>query len=122
MNDVDDLPVTGWLGMGALWKGDLEYEGRVRIDGTVVGTIRTHDLLDVGAAGRIEGEVHVAQALVGGVIEGTLHATERVTLLPTAVVKGRVLTPWLDIRLGAQLRAEVEVIRDAQQESSSDAS
>lgn len=112
MNGLGDLPVTGWLGMGALWKGDLEYQGRVRIDGTLLGTVRTNDLLDVGAAGRIEGEIHVAQALIGGVVEGTLHATERLTILPTAVVRGVILTPWLDVRVGAQLEAEVRVIRE----------
>ncbi|HHO51472.1 MAG TPA: polymer-forming cytoskeletal protein [Deltaproteobacteria bacterium] len=98
--------------MGALWRGDLEYQGRIRIDGTLLGTVRTNDLLDVGAAGRIEGEIHVAQALVGGVVEGTLHATERLTILPTAIVRGVILTPWLDVRVGAQLDAEVRVIRE----------
>ena len=111
MSEIGDLPVTGWLGVGALWRGDLEYEGRVRIDGTLIGTVRTPDLLGLGAAGRIEGEVHVAQALIGGVIEGTLHASERLTILHTAVVRGTVRTPWLDVRNGAQLEAEVQVVR-----------
>ena len=113
MSDASDLPVTGWLGVGALWKGDLEFSGRVRIDGTLVGTVRSPDLLDLGAAGRIEGEVAVAQALIGGVVEGALRATERVTLLSTAVVRGTIETPWLDVRSGAQLQAEVDVLREA---------
>lgn len=112
MSESEDLPVSGWLGVGALWKGDLEYEGRIRIDGTLVGSVRSNDLLDVGAAGRIEGEIHVAQALVGGVVEGTLHATERLTILSTAVVRGVILTPWLDVRAGAQLEADVRVVRE----------
>jgi cytoskeletal protein CcmA (bactofilin family) len=108
----EDLPVTGWLGLGATWRGDLDFAGRVRIDGTLIGSVRSEDLLDLGAAGRIEGDVRVAQALVGGVIDGTLHATERVTLLETAVVRGVILTPWLDVRPGAQLEAEVRVLRE----------
>jgi cytoskeletal protein CcmA (bactofilin family) len=107
----EDLPVTGWLGLGAHWRGDLEYSGRVRIDGTLIGSVKSDDLLDIGAAGRIEGDIRVAQALVGGIIDGTLHATERVTLLETAVVRGVIVSPWLDVRAGAQIEAEVRVLR-----------
>lgn len=112
MDRPEDLPVSGWLGLGATWRGDLDFHGRVRIDGTLIGSVRSNDLLDVGAAGRIEGDVRVAQALVGGVIEGTLHATERATLLETAVVRGVIVTPWLDVRAGAQIEAEVSVHRE----------
>jgi cytoskeletal protein CcmA (bactofilin family) len=107
VNDPASLQVTGWLGVGATWKGDLTFTGRVRIDGTLVGSVKSNDLLDIGAAGRVEGEVEVAQALVGGVFSGTLHARERVTLLETAVVKGEIHTPWLDVRNGAQLEGAV---------------
>lgn len=97
--------------MGSHHQGDLDFEGRVRIDGMFTGTIRSPDLLEVGAAGTVKGRIEVAQALVGGRIEGELHATERVTLLETAVVVGRIVTPWLDVRSGARLQATVEVER-----------
>jgi cytoskeletal protein CcmA (bactofilin family) len=111
VTEAASLQVTGWLGVGATWTGDLVFTGRVRIDGTLIGTVRSDDLLDIGAAGRVEGEVEVAQALVGGVLHGILHARERVTLLETAVVKGEIHTPWLDVRNGAQLDAAVHVTR-----------
>jgi hypothetical protein len=38
-------------------------------------------------------------------------ASERVTLLETAVVSGEVTTPWLDVRPGARLDAVVRVSR-----------
>ena len=106
-----DLPVTGWLGSGSTWTGDLVFSGRVRIDGTLRGSVRSDDLLDLGAGGRIDGDVSVAQALVAGVLDGKLVATERVTLLETAVVSGEIDTPWLDVRPGARLDAVVRVRR-----------
>jgi len=75
------------------------------------GTIASPDLLEVGAAGTIQGRVEVAQALVAGRVEGELIASERVTLLDTATVVGRIETPWLDVRTGAQLDATVKVHR-----------
>ena len=106
-----ELPVTGWLGSGSTWTGDLVFAGRVRVDGTLQGSVRSDDLLDLGAGGRIEGDVRVAQALVAGVFSGKLVATERVTLLETAVVTGQIDTPWLDVRPGARVDAVVRVAR-----------
>jgi cytoskeletal protein CcmA (bactofilin family) len=109
--DPADLPVTGWLGPGSSWTGDLVFAGRVRVDGALKGSIRSDDLLDLGAGGRIDGDVAVAQALVGGVLNGKLVATERVTVLETATVTGEIATPWLDVRPGARLDAVVRVSR-----------
>lgn len=105
------LPMNGWLGPGSTWRGDLTWKGRVRIDGHMFGNIHSDDLLDLGVNGRIEGDVWVAQALIGGVLVGQLVATERVTLLETAVVKGEIVTPWLDVRMGAKIEARVVVAR-----------
>jgi cytoskeletal protein CcmA (bactofilin family) len=97
------------LGLGAHYQGDLDFEGRIRIDGYFTCSVRSPDLLEVGAAGTVQGRIEVAQALIGGRVEGELHASERVTLLETATVIGRIVTPWLDVRTGAQLQATVAV-------------
>jgi cytoskeletal protein CcmA (bactofilin family) len=116
-DDVRVAPLAGLLGPGARYEGDLVFSGRVRIDGTFSGTIRSDDLLEIGKGGRVEGEVDVAQALVAGRMDGLLRARERVTLLGSAVVVGQLITPWLDVRPGAQVRAEVLVQRDEDEES-----
>lgn len=103
--------LAGLLGEGARYEGDLVFHGRVRIDGTFVGSLHTDDLLEVGPHGVIEGDAQAAQALVAGTVAGTLRALERVTLLETALVSGTLTTPWLDVRLGARLAAEVQVQR-----------
>lgn len=97
--------------MGSHHEGDLHFEGKVRIDGYFTGIISSPDLLEIGAAGTVKGRVEVAQALVGGRVEGDLIASERITLLETAVVVGRIETPWLDVRNGAQIDGPVKVLR-----------
>jgi cytoskeletal protein CcmA (bactofilin family) len=104
--------LAGLLGPGATYEGDLVFQGRVRIDGTFQGNIRSDDLLEVGRTGSIDGEVDVAQVLIAGKVNGLLRARERCTLLETAVVHGQIITPWLDVRNGARLRAEVLVERE----------
>jgi cytoskeletal protein CcmA (bactofilin family) len=105
------LPVNGVLGKDSTFRGDLTYRGRVHVEGTLYGNVHSEDLLDLGVDGRIEGSVWVAQALVAGVVIGQLVATERVTLLDTAIVKGEIITPWLDVRMGAKIEARVVVAR-----------
>ncbi len=91
----DEVALAGLLGRGATYRGDLVFQGRVRVDGHFIGTIRSDDLLEV----------------VAGRLDGTLRARERCTLLESAVVRGRVESPWLDVRLGCRLDAEVLVHR-----------
>jgi cytoskeletal protein CcmA (bactofilin family) len=103
--------LSGVLGAGARWEGHLSFDGRVRIDGDFQGTIRSPDLIEVGPTGHVRGEVEVAQALIAGRVDGTLRASERVTLLEGAHLSGALHTPWLDVRVGAQLDAQVHVTR-----------
>lgn len=109
--------LVGLLGPGAKYEGDLSFQGRVRVDGHFVGTIRSDDFLEVGLEGQVEGEIDVAQALVAGHVDGLLRGRERVTVLETASVTGQIVTPWLDIRPGARLRAEVLVERPLDEEA-----
>jgi cytoskeletal protein CcmA (bactofilin family) len=102
------LPV---LGEGATWRGEVRFEGAARIDGTVVGNVFADDIVEIGPTGRIEGDLNAPQALIAGFVDGVVSVTERITLLETAIVRGRVITPWLDVRVGAQLEAELVVVR-----------
>lgn len=103
--------LDGWLASGAEYQGELSFDGPVRVDGHVRGIVRSKDLVEVGETGHVDGAIHCAQALVAGRVDGLLRATERVTLLETAVVEGRVETPWLDVRLGCRWKGDVAVAR-----------
>lgn len=103
--------LDGLLGAGATYRGDLVFEGRVRIDGELLGSVQSQDLLEIGPSGRVEGHVEVAQCLVAGALDGTLVASERVTLLASARVRGTIDTPWLDVRNGATWIGEAVVSR-----------
>jgi cytoskeletal protein CcmA (bactofilin family) len=104
--------LEGILGEGATYTGDMVFEGRVRIDGTLIGDLRSEDLVEIGPTGRVQGHVTAIQALVAGAVEGTLEARERCTLLETARVRGRLVTPWLDARIGCQIVGELRVERE----------
>jgi cytoskeletal protein CcmA (bactofilin family) len=109
---VNEAGLVAWLGQGGEYEGDVTFQGRVRIDGVFSGKIRAEDLVEIGPGGRVDGEIDALQVLVAGRVDGLLRARERCTLLDSAVVEGQVITPWLDVRLGARLRAEVITDRE----------
>ncbi len=45
------------LNEGTTVKGDIESKGDIRIDGTLVGTVRTASKLVLGKSGKIDGDV-----------------------------------------------------------------
>jgi cytoskeletal protein CcmA (bactofilin family) len=103
--------LEGWLARGASYHGELSFDGPVRIEGHMVGIVRSKGLVEVGEHGHVDGAIYAAQALVAGRVEGYLRATERATLLETAVVAAKVETPWLDVRLGCQWKGDAVVTR-----------
>ena len=104
-------PLSGFLGPGAAWRGDLSFEGRLRIDGSFEGRIYSDDILEVGRTGRIAGDVDVARARVAGVVDGTLRVRESLVVEETAVLRGEVLAKRLRVAQGASIEARVQRLR-----------
>src|SRR2546425_10344997 len=97
-----DEPFT-FLGKGAQFKGIIHFEGTIRIDGRLEGEIHTKGTLMVGEHAVIEGDISAGTIVSGGTINGNLTATERVQLLPSAVLNGDLKTPFLKVEEGVQL-------------------
>lgn len=100
-------PLTGYLGAGSVWTGDLSFEGRVRVDGTFRGRIYTDDVLEVGPSGVVEGQVDVARAVVAGLVEGTVRVREHLQVESTGVIRGDLTVARMHTRPGARVDAQV---------------
>lgn len=106
------------LGAGAVHRAALNVAGPVLIEGALYGDLTSDDLVEIAADGRVEGTICAPQVLCAGAVVGAIDASERCTLLASAVVIGALTTPWLDVRVGAQLDGPVRVRRGAPQEAS----
>ena len=82
-------------------EGMLEFQQHMRIDGRIKGQVRSREgTLVVGEQAVLEGDVHVAVALVRGRIKGTLTASRRVEMAPPAVMEGDICSPAVSIAKG----------------------
>ncbi len=85
------------IGSGTTIRGDVSGQEPLLIRGTVEGTIDLANHLHVGSEGRVVANVKVQALTVEGSLEGTVLATERITLCAGATVRGDLETPRLVI-------------------------
>ena len=81
---------------------ELSFEGVLHFDGYSIGNIISPDgTLVLTKRGRIEADINVGVAVIGGWVTGDITASDHVVLESEARVTGQIRTPALSIRLGA---------------------
>jgi cytoskeletal protein CcmA (bactofilin family) len=90
-----------FLGRGVDFKGIINFDGTVRIDGRLEGEIHTKGTLVVGEHAVIKGSISAGTLICGGKIKATITATEKVQLLKPAILIGDVRTPSIVVEEGA---------------------
>ena len=93
--------LNGFLDRGALFKGELEFEDTMRIDGRFNGKITSKNELIVGESAQIEGDIHVGRAAISGTVIGKIVADQRVEIHRNGKVYCDIDTPALVIEEGA---------------------
>ena len=93
--------LNGFLDRGSSFKGELEFEDTMRIDGKFNGKIRSKNELIVGESAHIEGEIHVGRIAISGTVVGKITADQRVEIHRNGKVYSDVDTPALVIEEGA---------------------
>ncbi|HEV8305831.1 MAG TPA: polymer-forming cytoskeletal protein [Gemmatimonadales bacterium] len=103
------------IGGGMRVVGDIEADGVVKIEGTVVGTVRAAKQVLVAKGGEVEGDVVSREAIVGGEVRGGIYAEERVELQATSVVHGDISTRKLFVQEGGEINGVLRMGEDAGQ-------
>ena len=89
------------IGKDSTIEGSIEVQGGLRIDGVVRGKVSATESLTVGEGGRVEAEVKVGIAVIGGKVMGNVFAQERIELQSKAEVEGDITTKNLIVEEGA---------------------
>jgi len=93
--------LNGFLDRGATFRGELEFEDTMRIDGKFHGQIKSKNELIVGESAHIEGNVHVGRIAISGTVVGKITADQRVEIHRNGKVYSDIETPALIIEEGA---------------------
>lgn len=99
-NEIESTSIN-LIGSGTIIKGDIICNGDIRIDGTLVGTIKTKGKLVVGESGNIDGDIICQNADFSGTIKGKISVNELLSLKATAKISGDIVTNKLAVEPGA---------------------
>lgn len=89
------------ISSGVVIEGKVTSNGNVRVDGVVKGDINAQGNLTVGEHGSIEGQLTGDTVSIGGKVDGTVNAKEKLVLESKSVLKGDLITKILVVEAGA---------------------
>jgi cytoskeletal protein CcmA (bactofilin family) len=100
------------LPAGLTVTGDISSEQDLSIDGRFDGQITIPEQhLTIGKSARVKAKILARTVTVAGSLDGTITATERVRVDPSASVRAHVQTPSLMLAEGAQFNGSVDPSR-----------
>ena len=97
------------IGADAQFKGELTFQGGVRIDGKFEGSITTNGKVFVSKGGVVKAEVQANSVALEGKIEGNVLAEDRVELRATGQMIGDGTASKLLVVEGAAFIGRCEV-------------
>jgi cytoskeletal protein CcmA (bactofilin family) len=103
--------VDSLVGQNTLILGDIQFTGRLHVDGTVRGNVEADEnegsMLTVSDRGTIEGEVRVPNVILNGLVNGDVYALQYVELAPRAKVQGNVYYTLIEMAVGAEVNGQL---------------
>jgi len=91
--------------------GDITFEGRLHINGTVRGNVAAERddkaVLTLSETGSIEGNVQVPYVVLNGPVKGSVFAKDRVELASKARVEGDVHYALIEMAMGAEVNGKL---------------
>ena len=89
------------VGRGTTVEGSIETSGNIRVEGKVIGDVKTKSKIALGQSCHVRGNVVAQNAEIAGEVNGTVEIADVLILRPTAVINGDILTNKLIVESGA---------------------
>lgn len=97
------------IGKGTIVNGSIETFGNIRVEGKVIGDIKTKSKAAFGGSSQVDGSVLAQNAEVAGHIKGTIEITELLVLKATASIDGDIITNKLLVESGATFNGKCKM-------------
>ena len=98
------------IGPSVTFSGELTSTEDLQIDGHVTGHVLVRDAaLTIGEEGRVRADVRGSRVVVRGHVSGSIVASERIELAPSARVDGSLSANRIVIVDGAQFTGRIDM-------------
>ena len=89
------------IGEGTFFKGNIDTAGNIRIEGKIVGGVKSKSKVIIGKSSFIEGNILAHEAEIAGEIRGNLEVANILVLKSASVVNGDIAADELVVEAGA---------------------
>lgn len=93
--------------------GDVETSGVLKVDGEITGSITGARQVLLGRGASVHGNVTASEVVVGGHVEGSVAALERLELQTTSTITGDIETRSIVVLEGARINGRVRMTDSA---------
>jgi cytoskeletal protein CcmA (bactofilin family) len=110
---LKQIEMPTMIAEGTRIQGELTFYSGVAIFGIVEGDIiqQSRDILQVGRNGWVNGTLRSqGPVVIEGRVEGEVFSSTSIRLTATAVVKGKLVAPAVDVRPGALFEGELTML------------
>jgi cytoskeletal protein CcmA (bactofilin family) len=97
----DSANSSNTIGKGTFLEGNVETYGNIRIEGKIVGNIKSKSKVALGHQSHVQGNILALNADIEGEVKGRLEVTELLVLKATAVINGDIVTGKMVVEPGA---------------------
>lgn len=104
--EVKQSNSTNTIAKGTTITGNVDTFGNFRLDGKLVGDLRSKSKVFIGQGSHVDGNIFAQNAEVEGEITGKIEISESLVLRATAVVHGDIFTGKLTIDPGATFNGQ----------------
>ncbi len=110
--DIKEGRLSGYVGAGTTLTGETSFQAMLRVDGHLTGRVSSETgTLIVGGSGQVDANIAVAAAVVNGIVNGDIVASEKLQLGRTARVVGNIQSPRLVLEDGAVLEGNCMMLK-----------
>jgi len=105
--------------ISAQMQGSLIFKDPIslKINGEFTGSLETKGTLSIGSSAGIIANIIGENIIIAGKVKGDIQANRMLTLMPTAVLRGNISTPKLNIVEGALFQGNCQMMNDADSEN-----
>ncbi len=107
--------ISGLLGVGSRFEGEIRFDGTLRIDGDVLGQIicksSKPSTVIITELAAVEADIVADNVIISGTVLGNVKATEKIELFAPGRLEGLVYTSDFSIEDGALFQGECIMIR-----------
>jgi cytoskeletal protein CcmA (bactofilin family) len=89
------------IGKGTVLEGNIETFGNIRIEGKIIGNVKSKSKIALGSSSHIDGNISAQNADIEGEVKGRIEISDLLVLKATSVVHGDIATGKLVVEPGA---------------------